>query len=78
LINTDDGFLISSKQHAFIKGRYLMDGKLVLNEVMDLVKRSKKECLIFKVDLEKVYDSVKWSFLDHTLMRFGFCKKWQN
>lgn len=30
-----------------------MDGGLV--EVVDLSKRSKKECLIFMVDLEKVY-----------------------
>jgi len=30
-----------------------MDGVLVVNEVLDLPKRSKKECLIFKVDLEK-------------------------
>lgn len=55
-----------------------MDGGLVLYEVVDLAKRSKKECLIFMVDLEKVYDSVKWSFLDYTLTKFGFCKKWRN
>jgi hypothetical protein len=55
-----------------------MGGRLVLNEVVDLANRSKKECLIFMVDLEKVYDSVKWSFLDYTLTRFRFCKKWRN
>jgi hypothetical protein len=34
--------------------------------------------LIFKVDFEKAYDSVEWSFLDYMLGRFGFCSKWKD
>ncbi|PNX99671.1 cysteine-rich receptor-like protein kinase, partial [Trifolium pratense] len=69
-------FLISSNQSAFIKGRNLVDSALVVNEVVDWAKKSKKECLIFKVDFEKAYDSVDWGFLDYMLHRFGFCDKW--
>ncbi|MCI04498.1 LINE-1 reverse transcriptase like, partial [Trifolium medium] len=61
--------LISSNQSAFIKGRNLVDGVLVVNEVVDLAKRSGKECLIFKVDFEKAYDSVDWGFLEYMLRR---------
>jgi hypothetical protein len=42
--------IISSNQSAFIKGRNLVDGVLVVNEVVDWAKKSKKECFIFKVD----------------------------
>jgi hypothetical protein len=54
------GSIISPNQSAFIKGRNLVDGVLIVNEVVDWAKKAKKECLIFKVDFEKAYDSVEW------------------
>jgi hypothetical protein len=68
--------LIAPSQSAFIKGRNLVDGVLVVNELVDLAKRHGKECLIFKVDFEKAYDSFDWSFLEYMLRRFGFCEIW--
>jgi hypothetical protein len=68
--------VISNTQSAFIKGRQLVDGVVVVNEVIDFAKKSKKECLIFKVDFEKAYDSVDWGFLDYMLRRFGFGDMW--
>jgi hypothetical protein len=68
--------LIASNQSAFIKGRNLVDSVVVVNEVVELAKKSRKECLIFKVDFEKAYDSVDWGFLEYMLHRFGFCSKW--
>jgi hypothetical protein len=50
--------LVAPNQSAFIKGRNLVDGVLVVNELADVAKRQGKECLIFKVDFEKAYDSV--------------------
>ncbi|KAK2443790.1 hypothetical protein QL285_014866 [Trifolium repens] len=70
------GKLISRNQSAFIKGRLLVDGVLTINEVVDYAKRAKEKCLIFKVDFEKAYDSVNWSFLVYMLRRFGFTNKW--
>lgn len=54
--------IISPTQSAFLKGRHLVDGVLVVNELVDYAKKAKKECLIFKVDFEKAYDSVDWGF----------------
>ena len=50
--------LISSNQYAFIKGRQLVDGVVAVNEIIDVAWKTKKECLIFKVDFEKACDSV--------------------
>jgi hypothetical protein len=69
--------IISKNQSAFIKGRHLVDGVVVANEVVDLAKRSKRECPVFKVDFEKAYDSVSWSFLDYMMRRMDFGDKWR-
>jgi hypothetical protein len=68
--------LISRNQSAFIKGRLLVDGVLTINEVVDLAKRAREKCMIFKVDFAKAYDSVNWNFLVYMLKRFGFAEKW--
>lgn len=46
-----------------------------MNELVDLDKKSKKYCLIFKLDFEKSYNSVSWSFLNYMFSKFGFNDK---
>jgi hypothetical protein len=53
-----------------------VDGVLVINELVDSARRQRKQCLIFKVDFEKAYDSVDWGFLEYMLRRFGFSEVW--
>jgi len=55
--------LIDERQTAFLKGRHLLHGVLIANEVLEEAKRCKKPCLVFKVDYEKAYDSLSWKFL---------------
>ncbi|WJX28141.1 hypothetical protein P8452_16895 [Trifolium repens] len=50
--------LVPKTQSAFLKGRQLVEGVMVVNEVIDYAKKTRKKCLIFKVDFEKAYDSV--------------------
>jgi hypothetical protein len=70
--------LVASTQSAFLQGRQLVDGVVVVNEVVDLAKRTGQSCMIFKVDFEKAYDSVEWSYVNYMLDRFGFCAKWKD
>lgn len=49
---------------------------MVVNEIVDLVKRKKEECLLFKVDFEKAYDSISWAFLVYMMSRMGFDEVW--
>ncbi|PNY10571.1 cysteine-rich receptor-like protein kinase [Trifolium pratense] len=50
--------IISSNQTAFLPGRQLVDGVLVVNELIDWARKRKDKCLMLKVDIEKPYDSV--------------------
>lgn len=38
--------------------------------------RKKKSGVIFKIDFEKAYDKIKWSFVQQTLRMKGFSHKW--
>lgn len=68
--------LVSIKQSVFIKGRNILDGVLLLNEILDLAKRDKRKCLVIKVDYEKAYDSICWKYLRYLLIRIGFGDRW--
>ncbi|GKC47229.1 RNA-directed DNA polymerase, eukaryota, partial [Tanacetum coccineum] len=72
------GIIVNEVQSAFIEGRQILDGPFILNEVMQWCKIKKKQSLVFKVDFEKAYDSVRWDFLDDVLKKFGFGNKWCN
>lgn len=54
-----------------------MDSVLILNEIVDEVRRRKHESFIFKTDFEKTYDCVDWDFLDWMMDRMRFRFKWR-
>ncbi|GJT04584.1 RNA-directed DNA polymerase, eukaryota, reverse transcriptase zinc-binding domain protein [Tanacetum coccineum] len=70
------GDIVNEVQSAIIADRQILDGPFILNEVLQWCKSEKKQSLIFKVDFEKAYDSVRWDFLDEVLKKFGFGDKW--
>ncbi|GJZ54916.1 putative RNA-directed DNA polymerase, eukaryota, reverse transcriptase zinc-binding domain protein [Tanacetum coccineum] len=72
------GDCVSSVQSAFIKGRYILDGPLILNEILAKCRHQNKELLLFKVDFEKAFDSVRWDFLDAVMGKMGFGAKWRS
>jgi hypothetical protein len=69
--------VVSDSQSAFVKGKQILDGILVANEVVDEARRLKKEMLLFKVDFEKAYDSVDLTYLDSVMKRMNFPTLWR-
>ena len=73
------GDTILKNHSAFVAGRQILDVALIANKVVDDIRKRSKQCLAFKLDFEKVYDRVSWSFLDKVLQRKGFgprCRSW--
>nr|GFB18232.1 RNA-directed DNA polymerase, eukaryota [Tanacetum cinerariifolium]GFB18250.1 RNA-directed DNA polymerase, eukaryota [Tanacetum cinerariifolium] len=68
--------IVDEIQSAFVMDRQILDGPFILNEIVHWCKNKKKQFMIFKVDFEKAYDSVRWDFIDDILMRLGFGEKW--
>lgn len=68
--------IVSESQTAYIKGRQIIDGPLIVNEIVSWAKKKrKKKILFFEVDFEKGFDSLSWSFLDSIMMQMGFSPK---
>lgn len=64
--------LISPTQTAFINGRFILDGILVLHELLDDLHARGREVVVLKLDFEKAYDCVRWSFLREIHLARGF------
>ncbi|GKA91191.1 RNA-directed DNA polymerase, eukaryota [Tanacetum coccineum] len=70
--------LISDVQTTFVSNRQILDGPFILNELFSWCKYKKINAMIFKVDFEKAFDSVRWDYLNDVFKSFGFGEKWRS
>ena len=68
--------IIGKNQTGFIKGRNILEGVVILHEVLHELHRSRARGLILKIDFEKAYDQVRWHFLEHVMEGKGFPQQW--
>lgn len=53
-----------------------MNGIMILYEILHVTKRKNQIGIILKLDSEKAYDKVKWSFLFECLAARGLSSQW--
>ncbi|XP_056688407.1 uncharacterized protein [Spinacia oleracea] len=71
---------ISPFQNAFTPGRSIHDNLLLVQEILNVFKKSKSKvgwCAL-KLDMEKAYDRIEWDILWVTLDKMGFPTTWIN
>jgi hypothetical protein len=61
-LNSVANHVVQPSQTAFMQGRNILDGVVILHKGVHKL-HTKKMNGILKLDFEKVYDKVKWSFL---------------
>lgn len=67
--------IIREAQSAFIEGRSILDGVVILNELIDEARSSRAKRLFLKVDFAKAYDSVDKNYLIRLLQLLNFPDK---
>jgi hypothetical protein len=69
--------VVDPSQTAFMQERNILDGVAILHETVHELHSKKLNGVILKIDFEKAYDEVKWSFLQQTLGMKGFSDDWR-
>ncbi|KAK9063215.1 hypothetical protein SSX86_017085 [Deinandra increscens subsp. villosa] len=70
------GKIISEAQSAFLSDRFILDGPLMVNEILAWLNKRKKKAFLLKIDFEKAYDNVNWNFLLSIMSQMGFPQRW--
>ncbi|KAL0005366.1 hypothetical protein SO802_012927 [Lithocarpus litseifolius] len=67
------GKIISPMQAAFVPGRKGVDHAIIVQELLHSLslKKGKRGFMAVKIDLEKAYDRIEWSFVRDTLALFN-------
>jgi hypothetical protein len=68
--------VVRPTQTAFMPGRHILEGVLVLHESIHELHHRKLDDVLLKIDFEKAYDKVNWDFLHQTMRMKGFDPKW--
>jgi hypothetical protein len=70
--------LVSPNQSAFIKGRFIQDNFMLVQQTSRFLHQQNKASLLFKLDITKGFDVVSWPFLIEVLQQLGFGQKWRD
>ena len=61
-----------------MRGKQILDASLIANEVINFWHKRNEKGLIYKLDIEKAYDSINWHFLMKVLVKMGFGSRWMD
>ena len=64
--------LINHDQTGFLKGRFIGENIRLIDSIINYTSQQNIPGLLLFIDLEKAFDSLKWSFVNRSLKYFGF------
>jgi hypothetical protein len=69
--------LVSPRQSAFIKGRFIQDNFMLVQQTARLLHQQKRPRVQLKLDISKPL-TVSWPFLIEVLTKLGFGRVWRD
>jgi hypothetical protein len=54
--------VVKPTQTAFMPRRHILEGVVILHETIHELHKKKMNGLLYKIDFEKAYDKINWSF----------------
>lgn len=72
--------LIGPYQCSFVPGRQITDNIVIYQEILHSLRKNNsiKGYMVLKIDLEKIYYILEWSFILETLELAGFNTEWSH
>jgi hypothetical protein len=70
--------MVSPNQSAFIKGRFIQDNYMLVQQTTRYLHQQKQPRMLLKLDISKAFDSVSWPFLLEVLQHLGFGQVWRD
>jgi hypothetical protein len=70
--------MVSPNQSAFIKGRFIQDNFMLVQQIARFLHQQKQPHILLKLDISKAFDSVAWPFLLEVLHHIGFGPIWRD
>jgi hypothetical protein len=64
--------VVHQEHTSFVKGRFILDTVVSTWEAMEWARETSQQSLILKIDFDKAYDWVDWSFILEMLTCLGF------
>ncbi|KAA0067703.1 reverse transcriptase [Cucumis melo var. makuwa] len=66
---------IADNQITFFEGRQITNAILIANEAIDYWRVKKTKGYVLKLDIEKAFDTINWSYIDYMLRMKGYPKR---
>ena len=70
--------MVSPNQSAFIKGRFIQDNFMLVQQTARFLHQQKQPRILLKLDISKAFDSVAWPFLLEVMEHLGFGQIWRD
>jgi len=70
--------MVSPNQNAFIKGRFIQDNFMLVQQTARFFHQQKQPRILLKLDISKAFDSVSWPFLIEILQHLGLGQIWRD
>ena len=68
--------LISSKKLGFVERRHILDGVILVHEMLHSLKSSRTPGMMIKLDIVKAYDKLSWQYINKMLESYGLSTQW--